>query len=303
MDTDVDRPILVAVETAEEATSALAFAEQEALRQGCSLKLLHVISPPALTPPEALVWQDFVGPAEEMLTALAKGVEQRLDHRVPVAWEAARGAVVRTIVEHGARSRLVVVAGEDTGRLERLVTGQVRNGVAARVHAPVVCVPAGWSVDAGRRDLVVVGVDDPEPDPALVRAALAAGAERGCSVRFVHAWWFTEPLDDTVFTRRRAREWSLLMEHSLERALERVGDRPEDVRVEVRAMHQRPADALVEQSRGARLLVLGRRDPRLPFGSHLGPVVRALLRRAECPVMVVEATSHAMSEEPHDRTR
>ena len=48
------------------------------------------------------------------------------------------------------------------------------------------------------------------------------------------------------------------------------------------------AEVLVDVSAASSLLVLARRDPLLPFGSHLGPVVRQVLRDAECPVMVVE---------------
>jgi hypothetical protein len=47
---------------------------------------------------------------------------------------------------------------------------------------------------------------------------------------------------------------------------------------------------LIDASAGSCLLVLGRRDPMMPFGSHLGPVVRHVLRGSECPVMVVEPT-------------
>jgi hypothetical protein len=44
----------------------------------------------------------------------------------------------------------------------------------------------------------------------------------------------------------------------------------------------------VDASAASSLLVVARRDPLMPFGSHLGPVVRQVLREAECPVMVVE---------------
>ena len=40
----------------------------------------------------------------------------------------------------------------------------------------------------------------------------------------------------------------------------------------------RAAEVLVDASAASSLLVLARRDPRLPFGSHLGPVVRQGLR-------------------------
>lgn len=286
--TNTDGPVLVAVESASNVGAALAFAEQEALRTDGSLLLLHVINLSAFTPSESYPWRAFQGVAQDMLAGLAGEVEERVGGRVPVRCEVAYGPVVRTIVDRSTTSRLVVLQGEDRGRLERLVTGQVRNGVAARAQAPVVCVPPAWSPGAAGEELVVAGVDDPEPDPGLVCSALARAAERGCRTRFVHAWWFTEPLDDTMFTRATAREWSLQMQDRLRRNVERVATVPDTPGLEVQVVHRRPADALVAQSRHATLLVLGRRDPRLPFGSHLGPVVRSVLRGAECPVMVVE---------------
>ncbi|HRD59843.1 MAG TPA: universal stress protein, partial [Nocardioides sp.] len=56
------------------------------------------------------------------------------------------------------------------------------------------------------------------------------------------------------------------------------------------------AEILVKASAASSLLVVARRDPRLPFGSHLGPVVRQLLREAECPVMVVEPRPSTMPD-------
>jgi len=34
-------------------------------------------------------------------------------------------------------------------------------------------------------------------------------------------------------------------------------------------------------------VVVGRHDPLVPSGSHLGPVARTLLRAARCPVLLV----------------
>ena len=77
-------------------------------------------------------------------------------------------------------------------------------------------------------------------------------------------------------------------EHALRRAVDDVVHEYGQLDTEVVARHQRPADALVDESRRASLLVIGRRDPRLPHGSHIGPVARAVLRRSECPVMVID---------------
>ena len=46
---------------------------------------------------------------------------------------------------------------------------------------------------------------------------------------------------------------------------------------------------LVDRSAGADLLVLGSASPPIPAGRSIGPVIRACLSRAECPVVVCAA--------------
>ena len=60
--------------------------------------------------------------------------------------------------------------------------------------------------------------------------------------------------------------------------------------VDVQVRPGRPADVLLETSAGAQLLVVGRHDPLLPIGSHIGPVTRAVLREATCPVLLADPT-------------
>jgi len=60
-----------------------------------------------------------------------------------------------------------------------------------------------------------------------------------------------------------------------------------DVPVSIETQHGRPADSLVVASRTSVLVVVGRHDPLVPMGSHLGPVARTVLRAAECPVLLV----------------
>ena len=58
--------------------------------------------------------------------------------------------------------------------------------------------------------------------------------------------------------------------------------------MQIEARHAYAADALIEASRETTLLVIGRHDPLVPIGSHLGPIARAVLREAECPVLLVD---------------
>ena len=56
----------------------------------------------------------------------------------------------------------------------------------------------------------------------------------------------------------------------------------------VEARHAHAGDALIRAARTADVLVIGRHDPLVPVGSHLGPVARAVLRDATCPVLLAD---------------
>jgi nucleotide-binding universal stress UspA family protein len=55
---------------------------------------------------------------------------------------------------------------------------------------------------------------------------------------------------------------------------------------------------LVECSADAELLVIGRHDPLVPIGSHIGPVARAVLREATCPVLLATPRPHRAAYHP-----
>ena len=68
----------------------------------------------------------------------------------------------------------------------------VTAGVAAVATCPVVAVPASWRPAAQEVATVVVGVEDPVRDRALVEAALHEAQRRGARLRVVRA-----PTDET----------------------------------------------------------------------------------------------------------
>ena len=60
----------------------------------------------------------------------------------------------------------------------------------------------------------------------------------------------------------------------------------------------RAIEAILEASHGAQLLVIGRHDPLVPVGSHVGPVARAVLREATCPVLLASPRAHPRAYHP-----
>lgn len=107
----------------------------------------------------------------------------------------------------------------------------------------------------------------------------------------LHAWSPATTHANLVISWTGDDTWVGLTGDQIRAAVDELGDEVEglEVEVEVRALY--PADALYNASRKSDLVILGRHDPLLPLGSHLGPIARAVLREGECPIMLVEPGS------------
>lgn len=294
MATSEPRPILVAVGP-DDSEAALQFAAADALRAGCGLHLVHVVRVGPTGPATGLL---DVERAHRLGAGILAGARERAEDLVhglvPLTSELVLSEpVVRAIVDRSEGARRVVLQRRQLSALGRLTTSSKSGGVAARAHIPVVAVPANWTVPVTAHGLVTVGVHD-EPDVHVVSCAFEAAQERGAALRVLHAWWLSTSFDDAVIERATGDEWYDRAPERITKGLSELSADFPDVPVEVDVVHQRPTEALVEAAAHSDLVVVGRRDPLLPFGSHLGPVARTVLREAEAPVLVVEP--HALPQ-------
>ena len=100
----------------------------------------------------------------------------------------------------------------------------------------------------------------------------------------MHAWFIPSVYEEAVVGRgavTRSREATRLR---IEEQLARGRSAFPAVEARLDIVHAQPVDALLEASRHADLLVLGRRRHGMV---HLGRLTRSVLRRARCPVAVV----------------
>ncbi|MFG2818503.1 universal stress protein [Kitasatospora sp. NPDC048365] len=124
--------------------------------------------------------------------------------------------------------------------------------------------------------------------PAL---AFEQAAERGMALRAVQSR--TEPAGpyttEAPIEQREIRDSLAATEQlRLQDTLARWREKFPEVRAEAEVIAWSPARSLAEASRTASLLVVGRRTGGHPMGTPgLGPVARAVLHRAHCPVAVV----------------
>jgi len=281
-------PVLVVVDDPENFDAALHFAAREATTRGCGLVLLHAYHVGLTGPENALLDNRSAEKiADETLGLAVEHATNTLGDQVEVSGTLIRGPVVPSIVDVSAESRLVVLQRRDLSRLDRIVTRSTSSGVAAHAHTPVAVVPEGWTPTDGPDVVVTVGVDVPARSHDILRQAMAEARARRATLRVVHTWWSPGYFDDIDMDRTGSSGWAVEVAQELQSVVDELRADFGDVPVSIETQHGRPADSLVEASRTSILVVVGRHDPLVPMGSHLGPVARTVLRAAECPVLLV----------------
>ena len=253
-------------------------AADEALRHGSVLHLVH-----------AAPVVDEAG--SRLLVSAAGYAAVRLGDRVPVTATIAPMEAVPALAAIGQEAALVVVGRTRPSSHAHPYARSATVGAACRVAAPVLSVPEDWDPGDGPTT-VVVGVDEPERSAGLLATAVVAARDRAAQLVVITTRWrppgagsapLTHVTDPGTAERSASVMWA---------ALSRYGVQPDDPWVSVVVGDERPGEALLAAARGATLLVLGRHTALVPTGSHLGPVARAVLREAACPVLLAAPEPH-----------
>ncbi len=288
-------PVVVAVGH-DPMDAALAYAAGEASRAGCGLHLLHVVHHVPQGPETVLVHTvDLEHVGRSALNIAAELAADLVAEDVPITTELVWGGVVTSILHRVADdARTVVLQRRSLSRLHRVVNRSVSSGVAAHAPVPVVAVPESWSPVGSTGDVptVTVGVDVPDRSEHLLRVAARAAASRGARLRVLHTWTFPGAYDDLIMsiTEEGAR-WAKRARTEIQAVLDEIEDDLAGADVEIVTRHAFATDALIEAGHSSELLVVGRHDVLVPLGSQLGPVARAVLREATCPVLLADPQS------------
>jgi nucleotide-binding universal stress UspA family protein len=275
----------IVVGVGDRSTGALRFAAEQARRRRRPLHLVHVLELPS---GEAYVgaYGASLDLARGALAAAEAAAVQLVGGDVSVTTEIVdHGWIVADLVSIGSQAALVVVQQSRLGRLERLVSGSVVHAVAGRATVPVVSVPADWE-PARSRAVVTVAVQDPGEAGPLIRLGCEEARAQGSRLVVLHAWWMQSGHDATVVDAAVREDRELHSHRALEPTLADLRSAYPDVAIEISVQHTPPVEAVLGAAERSALLVLGRRHHLLPVGSHLGPVARASLDRAPCPVLV-----------------
>ena len=141
--------------------------------------------------------------------------------------------------------------------------------------------------------MIVVGIDHSDGAKAALRFALEEARLRGVKLRAVHAWKFDYLEAPGLMRTLPPGEYEALhtaAEAALDATFKEVGN-AEGVEVERRVVQGAPAGVLVEESRGADLLVVGSRGLGGFAQLLLGSVSQQCANHAKCPVVIVRPRS------------
>lgn len=289
---NVQGSVLVGIDGSQAAERAVAWAAAEAGARRLPMHLVFALG--GVTPvqtgsyPMQSFYEGIDNDAREHLdsaTTIARSIapEIRMTTAVP------NQPPVPALVRLSAYAHLVVLGSSGTGGFAQMVLGSVAANVPPRAHGPVVVV-------RGRQDPqgpIVLGVDDGVSDTSAIDTAFDRASQAQCPLTAVHATADATP-DVTAQQQPGCAE-------NPSRYLAAWSQRFPDVQCETITAPQRPDELLLAWSQRARLVVVGSRGRGGFRGMLLGSTSQALLKHADCPVLV--ARTEKVSAQHSDAAR
>ncbi|MFH9705889.1 universal stress protein [Streptomyces luteogriseus] len=288
-------PVLVGIDGSERAAAAADRAAWEAVLRGVPLRLLHASPrlPGAVVPGAALDRLRDIG-AQLLQRTVAHLAGRYPD--LPVESVQADDAPAVALVAAARDAGLLVAGMRGTGGFDGLAVGSVALRAAAAAPCPVVLVPHHSGTFAEKDPAgygtgqVVLGFDAHRPVGEVADFAFSAADAHTARLHVVQAWAFpAESVSSRILvvTEEDRAGWEDQEVLRLSDVLRPWQEKYPGLTVAGDLMLLHPAEALLNASRSADLLVVGRRaEPRASEG-RLGPVAHAVLHHARCPVAVV----------------
>ncbi|WP_158641415.1 universal stress protein [Amycolatopsis eburnea] len=294
------RSIVVGVDGTGSARDALDWAAAEAAVRQLPLRVVHAYAAApswAVTGEVPCPYENFGVPdVARAVTEQAVRRAREVAAELEISTRLVLGAGAPALLAQCDDAELLVLGSRGRGGVWGVFGGSVSCRVAMHAACPVVVVRPMRPAEPGRSAArVVVGVDGSSGSTRAVEFAVRAAAQRGVGVTAVHAWAPRGTADLAAVTD----DWSLA-EAAEWRTLQRVfapwRSRLGPARIDLRLVPGRAQDALVAESAGAALVVVGTRGRGSVRAALAGSVSQAVLQRAGCPVAVVRVGGRGLME-------
>jgi nucleotide-binding universal stress UspA family protein len=279
-----EQSIVVGVTGVGENDDALRYAAEVAASTGAGVTLVHVDNPvlPPVPMSTRLPREAWDKRGADVVEAVRADFARIAGDGIPVDVAVEVGDPGWVLGERSTDASLVVLQHRSLKSLTRIFTGSTVATAAAQARCPVVSVPAGHTPRAN--GLVVVGVLDDGGPREVVETAVLEADRRHSGLRLVHGWRLAPDYDDLLVNDEA---WIADLESGVRSQAHGLAEKYPDVPMQVDVRHHWPADILVEASKEADLLVIGRHQGRRLMPPRLGGTGRAVVQHADCAVMIV----------------
>ncbi len=271
------------------------WATAEAAARGCPLRVVHAFRPPL--PADAY---GFASPIDSFVTAhtaaqlILEDAVTRARSVAPgieVSTRLVRGTAARALLGEARDARLLVLGSRGRSGLRALLSGSVAGPVSRHSPCPIVVIRPFANRPADRVSLrsaprVVVGVDPAASRSAAIGFAFHAASQRGIPLTVLSAWTPDTAADiETIPGSPHMAEAAA--GRAVGQTLARWREEFPTVPVITTLVCADPASALIAESSGAALLVVGSSSRGHLRRLLCGSVSRTVLRNAACPVAIV----------------
>ncbi|MDW4908641.1 universal stress protein [Streptomyces sp. ADMS] len=268
--------VAVGVDGSLVAVRALDQAAEEAARRGAALHVVYAV-------PD----RDEAGP---ILASAASRVRARHPN-LPVVASAVEGGAVDALTRESEGAALTVVGTRGLGGLTGLLLGSVSRRLAAHVHSPLLVVRGDHPCGDGGEVLLGLA-DDTDADAAAY--AFEEAERRGTRLRVLHSWTHrhvTPELPSLVPATSPGQRQLAQQEREEEAVarfvMARLREHHPEIGIETRTVRTDPAQALLEATREAGIVVIGAHRRTSRSGPQPGQVAHTLVNHSHCPVVVV----------------
>lgn len=294
----LENSVVVGVDGSDASIGAVAYAANTAAKRRIQLVVVTTYSMPAalfaegMVPPQP-VYDEL---EKECMPIIDRAVEtaRKISPDLQVSHAVVEGNPAQVLIDYSRSAKVVVLGSRGLGGIKGMVLGSVSAAVASHAYCPVV-VTREDTDDLDQSGPVVVGIDGSEISAKATEWAFAEASARNTRLVAVHTWMDPQVQAAAAGIALTEDDWQQLEEQQMQTLAERLAgfsSRYPDVTVERVVTRDRAVRALVEQSEGAQLVVVGSHGRGGFTGMVLGSTSRALLQASPCPVMVVRPQVH-----------
>jgi nucleotide-binding universal stress UspA family protein len=283
--------VVVGVDGSPSSEAALRWAVSEARRTRQQLHVVHALETELVLSDREQLGTKEEPAGDDPVVTTAVDVVRTMAPEVETTPHSVTGFAASTLVAASKIAGTLVVGSHGRSALPSALLGSVSQQVAIHSSCPAVVVRENGAPDDAGSGHVVVGVDGSEASEPALGYGFAYAASTGRSLVAVHTWWW-EPLEGISLGEPWMGDWTEIAsqeEALVSESLAGWSERYPDVPVRSHIVRGDPVVELLDQSRGACLLVVGSRGRGGFIGLLLGSVSRRVLKRATSPVAVVRS--------------